>query len=53
MPSSDRYLHRAASQVPYFSADADAYFAPTPLRDLKKSLPLRVLTEDDFDSWQT
>ena len=53
MPTPDRYLHRAASDLPYFSADADTYFAPTPLRDLRKRLPLRVLTEDDFAFWQS
>lgn len=53
MPNADRYLHRAVSDLPYFSADADTYFAPTPLRDLRKRLPLRVLTEDDFKFWQT
>jgi hypothetical protein len=46
-------LHRAASHLPYFSADADTYLAPTPLRELRKDLPLRVLSEDDFAFWQT
>jgi hypothetical protein len=46
-------LHRAASDIPYFSADADTYSAPTPLRELRKTLPLRVLSEDDFAFWQT
>ncbi len=53
MPAPDGYLYRAASDVPYFSADAETYFAPTPLRDLRKSLPLRVLSEEDFAFWQT
>ena len=53
MPTPDRYLHRAVSDLPYFSADADTYFAPLPLRDLTKQLPLRVLTEDDFAFWQS
>ncbi|WP_026421675.1 phytanoyl-CoA dioxygenase family protein [Actinokineospora inagensis] len=47
------YLHRAATDVPYFSADADTYLAKTPLRELTKSLPLRVLSEQDFAQWQT
>ncbi|MFD4525663.1 phytanoyl-CoA dioxygenase family protein [Streptomyces sp. NPDC058470] len=53
MPTPDRFLHRAASPVPYFSADAETYLAQTPLRDLKKTVPLRVLSEEDFASWQT
>ncbi|MFD8811946.1 phytanoyl-CoA dioxygenase family protein [Streptomyces sp. NPDC059627] len=47
------YLHRAASDRPYFSADGDTYLAPTPLRDIEKSRPLRVLSEQDFAFWQT
>jgi hypothetical protein len=53
MPAPDGYLFRAASDVPYFSADAETYFTPNPLRDLRKSLPLRVLSEEDFAFWQT
>lgn len=49
----DRYLYRAASDIPYFSADAETYLAETPLRDLKKTRPLRVLSEADFAHWQT
>ncbi|SHG95308.1 phytanoyl-CoA dioxygenase family protein [Streptoalloteichus hindustanus] len=45
--------HRAASAIPYSSTDADTYLAETPLRDLTKSLPLRVLSEQDFAHWQT
>jgi hypothetical protein len=52
MPESSQYLHRASCDVPYFSADADTYLAPFPLRDLVKSLPLRVLTAEDFAFWQ-
>ncbi len=52
MPDPDQYLHRAVCGVPYFSADADTYFAPTPLRELRKELPLRVLSEDEFAFWQ-
>ncbi|MFI9721877.1 phytanoyl-CoA dioxygenase family protein [Streptomyces sp. NPDC052396] len=52
-PTPDRYLHRAASDIPYFSADGESYLAQTPLRDLKKTRPLRVLSEDDFACWQT
>ncbi|MEU9993546.1 phytanoyl-CoA dioxygenase family protein [Streptomyces sp. NPDC048045] len=47
------HLHRAASGRPYFSADGETYLAPTPLRDLEKSRPLRVLSEEDFAFWQT
>ncbi|MET9426640.1 MULTISPECIES: phytanoyl-CoA dioxygenase family protein [unclassified Streptomyces] len=53
MPATHPYLHRAASDRPYFSADGETYLAPTPLRDLDKSLPLRVLSEEDFAFWQT
>ncbi|MCA1217101.1 phytanoyl-CoA dioxygenase family protein [Streptomyces sp. 8L] len=53
MPVSDRYLYRAPSDVPYFSADADTYLAQTPLRELRKERKLRVLSEEDFTFWQT
>ncbi|MBX7549407.1 phytanoyl-CoA dioxygenase family protein [Streptomyces sp. tea 10] len=53
MQTPHPFLHRAASPRPYFSADGETYLAPTPLRDLKKSQPLRVLSEDDFAFWQT
>lgn len=52
-PSPSPYLHRAASARPYFSADGETYLTPTPLRDLRKTLPLRVLSEEDFAFWQT
>ncbi|WP_435972814.1 phytanoyl-CoA dioxygenase family protein [Streptomyces sp. Qhu_M48] len=47
------HLHRAASDLPYFSADGESYLAQTTLRELKKSRPLRVLSEEDFAHWQT
>lgn len=50
---SDRYLYRAASSIPYFSSDGETYLAQTPLRDLRKSRPLRVLSEEDLTFWQT
>jgi hypothetical protein len=50
---SEPFLHRATSETPYFSADAETYLARTPLRDLTKSLPLRVLSDEDFQHWQT
>jgi hypothetical protein len=53
MPTPDPYLHRAPSERPYFSADGEAYLAQTQLRDLKKSRPLRVLSDEDFAFWQT
>jgi len=53
MSTSDRYLHRAACDTPYFSSDADTYLAQFPLRDLRKTRPLRVLSEADFEFWQT
>ncbi|MEU6065015.1 MULTISPECIES: phytanoyl-CoA dioxygenase family protein [Streptomyces] len=53
MSTTDRYLHRAPSNIPYFSSDGETYLAQTPLRDLKKTRPLRVLSEEDFSLWQT
>ncbi len=53
MATPDSYLHRAPSDLPYFSADADTYLARTQLRDLEKTRPLRVLSEEDFAHWQT
>ncbi|MFI8849098.1 YbiU family protein [Streptomyces sp. 891-h] len=53
MATSDRYLHRAASNIPYFSEDGETYLAHTPLRELSKTRPLRVLSEEDFAFWQT
>ncbi|MFB9300990.1 phytanoyl-CoA dioxygenase family protein [Kibdelosporangium philippinense] len=53
MPQSDSYLYRATSDIPYFSSDADTYLAKTPLRDVHKTQPLRVLSEEDFAQWQT
>ncbi|MFE9134463.1 phytanoyl-CoA dioxygenase family protein [Streptomyces sp. NPDC007355] len=46
-------LHRAATDRPYFSADGESYLARTTLRELTKSQPLRVLSEEDFAHWQT
>ncbi|WP_424216604.1 phytanoyl-CoA dioxygenase family protein (plasmid) [Streptomyces sp. BI20] len=51
-PEPPPFLHRAAGDLPYFSADADTYLAGTPLRDLRKTRPLRVLTEEQFAHWQ-
>ncbi|MCX4746818.1 phytanoyl-CoA dioxygenase family protein [Kitasatospora sp. NBC_01287] len=54
MPTpDDRHLYRAASQTAYFSADTESYLARTPLRDIEKARPLRVLSEADFAHWQT
>lgn len=53
MPTAVAHLHRAASHVPYFSADAETYLARTRLRDLRKIRPLRVLSEEDLTFWQT
>ncbi|NML50663.1 phytanoyl-CoA dioxygenase [Streptomyces sp. R302] len=47
------YLHRAATERPYFSDDGESYLAATTLRELKKTRPLRVLSEADFAHWQT
>lgn len=53
MSESDLYLHRATCGIPYFSTDGDTYLAQFPLRDLAKNLPLRVLSPEDFEFWQT
>ncbi|MYW00033.1 phytanoyl-CoA dioxygenase family protein [Streptomyces sp. SID3343] len=53
MPTPDRFLYRASSDTPYFSADGETYLAATPLRDIHKKRPLRVLSEEDFAFWQT
>ncbi|MFD0274720.1 phytanoyl-CoA dioxygenase family protein [Kitasatospora sp. NPDC127111] len=53
MPAPDGYLYRAASERPYFSNDGESYLARTPLKDIEKSRPLRVLSEEDFAFWQT
>ncbi|GGX15244.1 phytanoyl-CoA dioxygenase [Streptomyces malachitofuscus] len=52
MTTHHRFLHRAASERPYFSADGETYLAATQLRHLTKDLPLRVLSEEQFASWQ-
>ncbi|MFI6355727.1 phytanoyl-CoA dioxygenase family protein [Streptomyces sp. NPDC050743] len=52
-PHPHPHLHRAASARPYFSADGETYLAPTPLRHIEKSQPLRVLSDEDFAFWQT
>jgi hypothetical protein len=53
MPESDQFLYRSSSEIPYFSRDGETYLAEVPLRDLKKSQKLRVLSEEQFESWQT
>jgi hypothetical protein len=53
MATSEPDLYRSSSAIPYFSADADTYQAPTQLRDIEKSLPLRVLSDEDYAFWQT
>ncbi|KOV23181.1 phytanoyl-CoA dioxygenase family protein [Streptomyces heliomycini] len=52
MTTHHRFLHRAASERPYFSADGETYLAGTQLRHLTKDLPLRVLSEEQFASWR-
>ncbi|MGA4838231.1 phytanoyl-CoA dioxygenase family protein [Streptomyces sp. G45] len=51
--STPPHLYRAACELPYFSSDADTYLAQFPLRDLQKTRPLRVLTDEQFTQWQT
>jgi Phytanoyl-CoA dioxygenase (PhyH) len=53
MSTPHRFLYRAASTIPYFSADGDTYLAEVPLRDLHKSQKLRVLSEEELELWQT
>ncbi|MFJ4675796.1 MULTISPECIES: phytanoyl-CoA dioxygenase family protein [unclassified Kitasatospora] len=52
-PSRRAHLFRAASDRPYFSNDGESYLAQHTLRELSKSRPLRVLSEEDFAHWQT
>ncbi|MGX6601639.1 phytanoyl-CoA dioxygenase family protein [Micromonosporaceae bacterium Da 78-11] len=52
MPTLEKVLHRAPSDVPYFSRDAETYLAEVPLRDLDKTRKLRVLSDEDFAFWQ-
>ena len=52
MSVTNRYLYRAASTVPYFSSDGETYLTQAQMKDIRKSLPLRVLSESDFASWQ-
>jgi hypothetical protein len=44
--------YRASSRLPYFSADGETYLARNPLRTLRKTQKLRVLSEEDFAFWQ-
>jgi hypothetical protein len=53
MTTSAPALYRSTTPIPYLSADADTYRSPAQLRELAKSLPLRVLSETDFAHWQT
>ncbi|MFD8483046.1 phytanoyl-CoA dioxygenase family protein [Kitasatospora sp. NPDC059673] len=53
VPSRRAHLYRAASDRPYFSNDGESYLAQHTLRELTKSRPLRVLSEEDFAHWQT
>lgn len=46
-------LYRAATDRPYFSNDGESCLAQTTLRELEKSRPLRVLSDEDFAHWQT
>ncbi|MEU5869291.1 MULTISPECIES: phytanoyl-CoA dioxygenase family protein [unclassified Nonomuraea] len=52
MPAPEEQPYRAVSEIAYLSTDGETYVAPTPLKDLKKSLPLRVLSAEDFAFWQ-
>ncbi|MFD0412516.1 YbiU family protein [Streptomyces sp. NPDC127108] len=53
MSTPYEFLHRAASDRPYFSSDGETYLAQFPLNEIKKTHPLRVLTEEQFASWQS
>jgi len=52
MPEYDPHQYRATCDIPYASADGTDYAAGTPLRDIVKTLPLRVLRPEDFEFWQ-
>ncbi|MBD0735337.1 phytanoyl-CoA dioxygenase family protein [Streptomyces sp. CBMA29] len=51
--SAPDHSFRASSERPYFSSDGETYLTPTPLRNLRKTQKLRVLSEEDFTFWQT
>ncbi len=53
MPTAEQQWYRAASAAAHLSANGDTYLSPVPLRDLRKTLPLRVLSDEDFAFWQT
>lgn len=53
MPESDQPQYRATCDIPYLSADGTDYHTATALRDIVKTLPLRVLSIEDFEFWQT
>ncbi|ANW21628.1 phytanoyl-CoA dioxygenase family protein [Streptomyces clavuligerus] len=53
MPADPGPFHRALSPTPYTSADGETYLAPTALRDIEKTLPLRVLSAADFAHWRS
>jgi hypothetical protein len=52
MQAVDLYPYRASSDIPYFSADGETYLSPAQLKDLRKSRPLRVLSEEDYANWR-
>ncbi|WP_335978600.1 phytanoyl-CoA dioxygenase family protein [Streptomyces sp. CA2R106] len=43
---------RASSENPYYSSDGEIYSAAVPLRDIRKTQKLRVLSDEDFAFWQ-
>ena len=53
MSSLGRDFYRADSDNDYWSADGETYVSPVQLKDIRKTLPLRVLSAADFDFWQT
>ena len=53
MSTPREYLYRAASAIPYFSSNGETYLAQTQLTDIEKSEPLRVLSESEYEFWQT
>lgn len=53
MPPRGHDLYRADSDIPYWSSDGESYVAQVPLKEIRKTRPLRVLSEADFDFWQT
>lgn len=52
-PLGGHDLYRADSNIPYWSSDGESYVSQVQLKEIRKTLPTRVLSEEDFDFWRT